>query len=75
MPTALADRVKAAQLPAPAMRRTIRKAARVTLAEMAAELGVSAVTVLRWERGTSEPRRERAIAYRRLLDSLSGVAR
>jgi len=68
--TALAERVRAAKLPAPAVRRSIRLGAGVTLAEMAAELDVTPVTVLRWERGSSEPRRARAIAYRRLLDAV-----
>lgn len=67
---ALAEQVRAAQLPSPAMRRTIRRGAGVSLAEVASELGVATVTVLRWERGTSVPRREHAIAYRQLLDAL-----
>lgn len=71
----LADKVRAAKLPPPAVRRTIRRTAGVTLIEVAAELGVSDVTVLRWERGSAEPRRDRAIAYRRLLDALQEASR
>jgi transcriptional regulator with XRE-family HTH domain len=67
---ALAQQVREARLPEPALRRLIRKAAAVSLAEVAGELGVTSVTVLRWERGDSEPRRDRAIAYRRLLEEL-----
>lgn len=73
----LVEQVRAAQLPPPATRRSIRKAAGVTLDEIAQEIGeltgdpaVSAVSVLRWEQGKTEPQRDRAIAYRRLLDDL-----
>jgi DNA-binding transcriptional regulator YiaG len=69
----LVEKVRAAQLPPPAVRRRIRCDAGVTLAEMAAELNVTPVTVLRWEQGT-EPRRDRAIAYRGLLDALREVS-
>lgn len=72
---ALAERVRAAQLPSPAVRRSIRLSAGVTLAEIGAELGVTPVTVLRWERGTCEPRRERAVAYRQLLDALREITK
>lgn len=73
--SALADRVRAARLPAPATRRSIRLAAGATYIEMARELGVTPVTVLRWERGDNDPRREAAIAYRQLLDELAEVSR
>jgi DNA-binding transcriptional regulator YiaG len=56
---ALAQQVREARLPEPALRRLIRKAAAVSLAEVAGELGVTSVTVLRWERGDSDPRRDR----------------
>ena len=56
--------------PDPADRRRIRNQAKVSLAEMAAELKVTPVTVLRWEQGAFEPRRDRAIAYRDLLEAL-----
>ncbi|MCF6745107.1 helix-turn-helix transcriptional regulator [Blastococcus sp. KM273128] len=71
----LAEQVRAAQLPPPVARRQIRCDARVSLAEMAAELDVSAVTVQRWEQGTFEPRRDKAIAYRNLLDALREASR
>jgi transcriptional regulator with XRE-family HTH domain len=71
----LVDRVRAAQLPPPAERRRIRLHAKVSLAEVAEELQVTPVTILRWEQGTFEPRRDRAIAYRRLLDALLAASR
>jgi DNA-binding transcriptional regulator YiaG len=71
----LPERVRAAQLPPPADRRRIRCEARVSLADMAAELGVSAVTVQRWEQGVFEPRREKAIEYRHLLEALQEASR
>jgi DNA-binding XRE family transcriptional regulator len=37
---------------------------------MGTELGVTSMTILRWESGKAEPRLENAIAYRRLLDQL-----
>lgn len=70
----LVERVRAAKLPSPDVRYRIRQDAGVTLEEIAAELGVSAVTVQRWERGLAVPRRERAIAYKCLLDELRQVA-
>lgn len=67
----LAAEVAAARLPSPAVRRRIRTKAGIGLREMARHLDVTPMTVQRWERGTSTPRRDRAIAYRRLLDELS----
>jgi transcriptional regulator with XRE-family HTH domain len=55
-------------------RRSIRKAARASLRDVADELGVSPMTVLRWEQGKSEPRTRHAIAYRELLDQLRELA-
>lgn len=66
----LADRVRDAQLPPPAERGRIRRDSRAALRDIAAELGVSAMTVSRWERGESEPRFEHAARYGRLLDQL-----
>jgi DNA-binding XRE family transcriptional regulator len=65
----LVSRVRAAQLPSVAVRRRIRRRANASLRDMGLSLGVSPMTVLRWEQGTSEPRLENAIAYRRLLDA------
>ena len=76
----LPEEVAAAQLPSPRLRRSIRLRAGASLRDMSAEMGrrgvpVSAMAILRWERGTSEPKREHAIAYRRLLDDLQAAAR
>jgi hypothetical protein len=76
----LAEDVAAAQLPSLRLRRSIRLRAGASLRDMASEMGrrgcpVSAMAVLHWERGTSEPKREHAIAYRQLLDDLQAAAR
>ncbi|WP_130445344.1 helix-turn-helix transcriptional regulator [Kribbella rubisoli] len=70
----LVERLRAARLPAPASRKSIREEAGATLRDIADELAVSPVTVLRWEQGKSEPRLEHAIRYRRLLDELREIA-
>jgi DNA-binding transcriptional regulator YiaG len=49
---------------------SIRMANDLSLAEVAAPLGVSKTTVLRWERGERVPRGETALAYWALLRSL-----
>lgn len=51
---------------------SIRIAADLSLAEIAAPLGVSKTTVLRWERGERVPRGELALAYWLLLRNLMG---
>lgn len=70
----IAASVRAAQLPPPNVRRLIRISAGVSLRECAVELKVTPMTVLRWERGESVPRREHAIAYRKLLDAIKQAA-
>lgn len=70
----LPERVRMAKLPPPTMRRAVRLRARASLRDVASELAVSPMTVLRWEQGLSEPRLAHAIAYRRLLDALSEAA-
>lgn len=52
--------------------RTIRTTARLTLAEVAAEIGVAPSTVWRWERGQRNPRGAAALRYGRLLAQLAG---
>lgn len=49
---------------------SIRTAAGLSLGEVAAVLGTSKTTVLRWERGENVPRGELALAYWRLLQTL-----
>jgi DNA-binding transcriptional regulator YiaG len=66
----LAAQVRAAQLPPPSERQAIRKTARLSLRRFGRALGVSDVTVLRWERGDAEPTLEHAVVYRELLDEL-----
>jgi DNA-binding transcriptional regulator YiaG len=50
--------------------RRIRLRADVSLREIAAPLGVSPVTVFRWETGERSPRGEKALAYAELLHRL-----
>jgi DNA-binding transcriptional regulator YiaG len=69
----LAGRLAASRLPTPPIRRSIRTASGASLRAVARELGVTPMTVARWETG-SEPRLEHAIAYRRLLDQLREIA-
>jgi DNA-binding transcriptional regulator YiaG len=69
----LAQRVRAAQLPSPAERAHIRRAAHVTLREFGRALGVSPMTVSRWETGESMPRLDQAARYARLLSEVSSA--
>ncbi|MEU5633539.1 helix-turn-helix domain-containing protein [Streptomyces rishiriensis] len=66
--------LQAAALPDPAERRSIRKKTRTSLRTMAALVGVTPMTVKRWEEGV-EPTTDRAIRYRRVLDALSQVGK
>lgn len=50
--------------------RQIREAAHVTQERLAAELGVSRVTVARYELGLRHPHGPRRLAYARVLNSL-----
>lgn len=70
----LAGRVRASQLPPPLERARIRESSGASLRDFAEELGVSPMTVLRWEQGKSRPRMHRAIEYRRLLDAVKEAA-
>ncbi len=69
----LAEEVRAAQLPPVAERQRIRRTAGVTVREAAAAVGVSPMTLLRWEHGTRCPRRRHALAYGRLLAALDAA--
>lgn len=67
--------VRAAKLPPPPReRRRIRNVAGVSLRDAAQALGVTNLTVSRWERGIAEPKHEHATRYRRLLDALTDAA-
>jgi transcriptional regulator with XRE-family HTH domain len=71
----LLARVRAEQaLPQAKVRRSIREAAGVSQRAVAEELGVSAMTVSRWEDGSRTPRGELAERYGRLLGELREVA-
>jgi len=50
--------------------RELRLAARLSLAEMAGAVGVSAATVSRWECGQRRPHGPAALRYGALLDAL-----
>lgn len=73
-PDSLIEHICACRLPSPAERRAIRRAARVSLSQVAEVLGVDIMTVSRWERGLHEPRARYVPAYQRLLDALIQVA-
>ncbi|MEU0939374.1 helix-turn-helix domain-containing protein [Embleya sp. NPDC005971] len=58
-------------LPSPAERARLRKAAGFTQQQVADALGVQRVTVVAWEAGRSDPRPPQRQAYARLLDGLA----
>jgi len=66
---------EALSLPAPAVARAIREAARVSQARLAEELGVHELTVARWEAGTRIPHGDLRLSYARLLRDLDEAAR
>lgn len=51
----------------------LRRAARLTLREIAGEIGVTPVAVLRWDSGERVPRGERAERYGAFLRELERV--
>ncbi len=61
-------------LPAPALARELRRSAGVSQARVAQELGVTPVTVSRWEAGARRPRGALLVAYAKLLDELRRAA-
>jgi DNA-binding transcriptional regulator YiaG len=63
--------MEARQFAASGAGRMIRQTARLSLAQVAAELGVNASTVFRWEVGDQVPNGDRAIAYHELMKRLS----
>lgn len=50
--------------------RRIRQAAKVSLSEIAGEVGVSLNAVWKWENGKSRPSGEQALRYLRVLNTL-----
>jgi DNA-binding transcriptional regulator YiaG len=67
------ERVRRTRLPDTPSRRAIRETAGVTIREMAILVGVSPMSVCRWERGTT-PAPGRAAKYREVLDALKEAA-
>ncbi|MEY9878186.1 DNA-binding transcriptional regulator YiaG [Streptacidiphilus sp. MAP12-33] len=58
-------------LPAPAERARLRKAARLTQRQVADALGVRVETVWTWEKGRTEPRPPQRAAYAHLLRQIA----
>lgn len=69
----LPQRVSAAKLPPPAERARIRAEAHASLRDFSDELGVTPMTVARWEAGTVHPRLDQAAAYARLLTDVAAA--
>jgi len=70
------DEVLAARrdLPAPVVRRALRRGAKVSLAQVADEIGVTAEAVRLWELGRREPRAVHLPEYVRVLELLAPLA-
>jgi DNA-binding transcriptional regulator YiaG len=66
---------EALSLPGPDAARAIRRAARVSQARIAEELGVHELTVHRWEAGTRTPSGKHRTDYARLLRELDEATR
>ncbi len=60
-------------LPPPRKCRSIRLGAGLSLDKVGAHLGVSGVSVGRWENGTRQPRGDDLVAYVRLLNQLMAL--
>lgn len=75
MSKALLQRSRLRRALRPAVARAIRREARLSMAEIAAELKVSEGTVSRWETGERQPRGARAGAYLKLLARLEAALR
>lgn len=67
----LAEVRAARQLPAPALAREVRRAAGVSRHRLAEELGVSEVTICRWENGQRTPRGLNRARYADLINALA----
>jgi DNA-binding XRE family transcriptional regulator len=71
MPLAIITDPHRTDLPAPEVRRRVRREAGLTLAEVGRLLGVTGSTVSRWERGTMPPEGASRLVYAALLRALS----
>jgi DNA-binding transcriptional regulator YiaG len=58
------------QLPPPPLRRALREQAGLSKSSVGAAIGVSAMAILHWERGTRRPNPEHLAKYAALLRSL-----
>lgn len=70
----LSEVAAAASLPTPAIARALRVRAGISQARIARELGVSRMTVSRWESGAHRPRGVHLVAYGALLRDLHRIA-
>lgn len=70
----VAEVLTARRLPPPALAKAVRVAAGVSQARVARELGVTRVTVARWEAGARRPRGLTLHAYVDLLEALREAA-
>jgi DNA-binding transcriptional regulator YiaG len=61
-------------LPAPEVRRRVRREAGLTLVEVGRILNVNPSTASRWERGTMPPEGASRLVYAALLRALSGAS-
>jgi transcriptional regulator with XRE-family HTH domain len=74
MLTDLLERARGRRLPPPATRRLLRLQAGLYQRELASVLGVSRLTLMRWESG-AEPRGERRQRYAEALAQLAAAER
>ena len=58
-------------LPEPVLRRALRRGAKLSLTQVAEEIGVTAEAVRLWELGRRDPRPEHLSAYVRVLELLA----
>jgi transcriptional regulator with XRE-family HTH domain len=70
---AIRNTIEALRLPAPLVRRALRLAAGMTLAEVGEVVGVTRSAVSRWERDARQPRGDRRLRYAAVLRELREV--
>lgn len=73
--TRVLEKAKLSELVRSGRAREVREAHKLSLGDIGSALGVSAVSVLRWERGDNFPAGDHASAYLRLLEQLEEVTR
>lgn len=67
------DLVEAKRLPPPVLRKELRKAAGLTLVDVAALVEVSKQSIWLWEAGRVEPRGANRLRYAQVLDQLNAL--